>query len=52
MVLELHIWGPAFGLPSLDPNCLAAVAYFTQAVPLGRWVLVAGYEEGISETSA
>ncbi|MCJ1251141.1 hypothetical protein MMC30_008372 [Trapelia coarctata] len=49
MVLELHIWGPAFGLPSIDPECLAAVAYFTQAVPLGRWVLVAGQDEGASE---
>ncbi|KAF8452963.1 outer mitochondrial membrane transport complex protein-domain-containing protein, partial [Terfezia claveryi] len=27
-MLELHIWGPAFGLPSIDPECLAAIAYF------------------------
>ncbi|KAF8472719.1 hypothetical protein BDZ91DRAFT_760198 [Kalaharituber pfeilii] len=27
-MLELHIWGPSFGLPSIDPECLAAIAYF------------------------
>ncbi|KAI5809842.1 hypothetical protein DFH27DRAFT_649370 [Peziza echinospora] len=26
-MIELHIWGPGFGLPSMDPECLAAVAY-------------------------
>ena len=51
MVLELHIWGPAFGLPSLDPQCLAAIAYFALTVPRsphgsenavsGEWVLIA-----------
>lgn len=52
VVLELHIWGPAFDLPSLDPECLAAVAYLSQAVPLGKWALVAGQEEGIRELSS
>lgn len=54
MVLELHIWGPAFGLPSLDPQCLAAVAYFALTLrsqssrdsdqnraASGEWVLIA-----------
>ena len=27
MEFELHIWGPAFGLPSIDPECLAAILY-------------------------
>lgn len=31
-MLELHIWGPAFGLPSIDPQCLAAVAYLSLAL--------------------
>lgn len=31
-MLELHIWGPAFGLPSVDPQCLAAVAYLSLAL--------------------
>ncbi|KAJ4290772.1 hypothetical protein N0V88_006521 [Collariella sp. IMI 366227] len=30
MVLQLHVWGPAFGLPSLDAECLAAIAYLAQ----------------------
>jgi len=41
MVLELHIWGPAFSLPSIDAHCLAAVAFFSQVVPRGQWKLVA-----------
>ena len=44
MVLELHVWGPAFGLPSVDPACLAAVAYFNRIVPHGQWILVADYD--------
>ncbi|KAB5549887.1 hypothetical protein GE09DRAFT_1060288 [Coniochaeta sp. 2T2.1] len=40
MVLELHVWGPAFGLPSLDPECLAAIAYFTQALDRSEWTIV------------
>lgn len=45
MVLELHVWGPAFGLPSIDPACLAAVAYAAQTVPRKHWVLIASNEE-------
>ncbi|PGH28061.1 hypothetical protein AJ80_00317 [Polytolypa hystricis UAMH7299] len=58
MVLELHVWGPAFGLPSIDPQCLATIAYFALAVPAKRagsggdggreeeWVLVADSDPG------
>ena len=41
MVLELHVWGPAFTLPSIDAHCLAAIAYFSQALPRGEWQLIA-----------
>lgn len=51
MVLELHVWGPAFSLPSIDARCLAAIAYFTQAVPKGQWVLVASSDPALSPTS-
>lgn len=46
MVLELHVWGPAFGLPSIDPACLAAVAYLSRVLGTREeeWVLVAGWE--------
>ncbi len=51
MVWELHVWGPAFSLPSIDPSCLAAIAYFTQAVPKGQWALVASNDPTLSPTS-
>ena len=41
MVLELHVWGPAFGLPSLDPACLATIAYFRQRCPPSEWAVIA-----------
>ncbi|PGH33523.1 hypothetical protein GX50_03680 [[Emmonsia] crescens] len=60
MVFELHIWGPAFGLPSIDPQCIAMVAYFALAVPAKKrgsagereqWVLVADSDPGIVPTN-
>ncbi|KLJ08131.1 hypothetical protein EMPG_16420 [Blastomyces silverae] len=60
MVFELHIWGPAFGLPSIDPQCIAMVAYFALAVPakkrgpdgeLEQWVLVADNDPGMVPTN-
>lgn len=41
MVLRLHVWGPAFGLASLDADCLATITYFAFAVPASEWELVA-----------
>jgi sorting and assembly machinery component 37 len=40
-MLELHVLGPAFSLPSIDAHCLAAVAYLSQAVPKDSWRLIA-----------
>ncbi|KAF4615628.1 hypothetical protein G7Y89_g15278 [Cudoniella acicularis] len=51
MVLELHVWGPAFSLPSIDPHCLAAIAYLQQAVPRGEWQLVATSDPALSPTN-
>lgn len=48
MVLELHVWGPAFGLPSIDPECIATIAYFNRIVPHAQWILVADYDTSIS----
>lgn len=48
MVLELHIWGPAFGLPSIDAQSLATVAYFVQCVPLSEWWLIPSSDPSIS----
>jgi sorting and assembly machinery component 37 len=38
MVFELHVWGPAFGLPSIDPESLAAITYYQHALPNSEWV--------------
>ncbi|KAI8209818.1 hypothetical protein K4K53_012618, partial [Colletotrichum sp. SAR 10_77] len=38
--LELHVWGSAFGLPSVDAECLAAIAYLHTALPSSEWRLV------------
>ncbi|EXJ81340.1 hypothetical protein A1O3_07630 [Capronia epimyces CBS 606.96] len=40
MVLELHIWGPAFDLPSIDAQCLAAVCYLRTCLPSDGWSLI------------
>ncbi|CAF9912633.1 MAG: hypothetical protein ALECFALPRED_008230 [Alectoria fallacina] len=50
MVLELHVWGPAFSLPSIDPQCLAAIAYLAQSLPRDHWVLVAISDLTLSPT--
>jgi sorting and assembly machinery component 37 len=51
MVLELHVWGPAFSLPSIEAQCLATIAYFSLAVPKDAWVLIASSDPSVSPTS-
>lgn len=46
--MELHIWGPAFGLPSIDPECLAVLSFFDHAVPRGQWRLVASNDAAVN----
>ncbi|KAE9366759.1 hypothetical protein N431DRAFT_495164 [Stipitochalara longipes BDJ] len=50
-MIELHVWGPGFGLPSLDAHCLAAIAYLQQAVPRGKWQLIASCNPALSPTN-
>lgn len=50
MALELHIWGPAFGLPSIDPECIATVIYCQQVIPEGQLCLVASYDKSVGLT--
>ncbi|KAK0657699.1 Tom37 C-terminal domain-containing protein [Cercophora newfieldiana] len=40
MMLELHVWGPAFGLPSIDPESLAAIAFITQTAPRDQYQFI------------
>ncbi|EOO03235.1 putative mitochondrial import receptor subunit protein [Phaeoacremonium minimum UCRPA7] len=42
MVLQVHVWGPAFGLPSIDAECLAVITYLAYAAPgSNAWTLAA-----------
>jgi sorting and assembly machinery component 37 len=40
MPLELHVWGPGFGLPSIDAECLGAIAYLLHCLPDEEWKVV------------
>lgn len=50
MVLELHVWGPAFSLPSIDAQCLAAIAYLSLVVPEDAWVLIPSSDPSVAPT--
>ncbi|KAJ5103831.1 hypothetical protein N7532_004360 [Penicillium argentinense] len=50
MVLQLHVWGPAFGLPSIEAHCLATIAYCSVALPKGSWEVVASSDPSVSPT--
>lgn len=51
MVLRLHVWGPAFGLPSIDAECLATITYLAWALPTSEWELVATSPSGVPTQS-
>ncbi|KAF2501159.1 hypothetical protein BU16DRAFT_500052 [Lophium mytilinum] len=50
MVFELHVWGPAFGLPSIDAECNAAIAFLNLAVARSQWVLIVAHDTSPSPT--
>lgn len=52
MVLEIHVWGPGFGLPSVDPECIAIIAYAQQTLRDGAWAVVAAHDVSLSPNSA
>ncbi|KAL5117663.1 hypothetical protein ACEQ8H_004411 [Pleosporales sp. CAS-2024a] len=52
MVLELHTWGPAFGLPSIEPECIATIAYCQRVIPKGLWSVVADYNTTVGTTGS
>lgn len=47
-MIELHIYGPAFGLPSIDPRCLAAIALLQTLIPSDQWILVPSNDVSVS----
>ena len=51
MPLELHIWGPAFGLPCIDAECLGCISYLRQcAIEKEDWVLIPSSDPNVSPT--
>lgn len=50
-MLELHVWGSAFGLPSIDPECLAIVTYLRNSLPAADWRLIPSNDPSISPSS-
>ncbi|KAI1422616.1 hypothetical protein F5Y12DRAFT_717201 [Xylaria sp. FL1777] len=48
MSCELHVWGPALGLDSIDAECLAAIAALDHILPVGGWSLIASNDTSLS----
>ena len=40
-MLELHVYPPAFSLPSIDAHCISTIAYFSAAIPASEYKLIA-----------
>ncbi|KAI5467395.1 Tom37 C-terminal domain-containing protein [Mariannaea sp. PMI_226] len=50
-MLELHVWGSAFGLPSIDPECLAIITYLHSSLPAADWCLIPSNDPSISPSN-
>ncbi|KAJ3508809.1 hypothetical protein NM208_g15763 [Fusarium decemcellulare] len=50
-MLDLHVWGSAFGLPSIDPECLAIVTYLHSSLPAQAWRLIPSNDPSISPSN-
>ncbi|KAI0099248.1 hypothetical protein GGR51DRAFT_535990 [Nemania sp. FL0031] len=48
MSFQLHVWGPAFGLDSIDAECLAAIAAFRHILYPDEWSLIASNDTSLS----
>ena len=40
-MLDLHVYPPAFSLPSIDAHCIAAIAYLSAALPREEYHIIA-----------
>lgn len=49
-MLELHVYGPGFGLPSIEPSCLAAIALLQRCAQSGQleWKLIPSNDLNVS----
>ncbi|OBS26755.1 hypothetical protein FPOA_00697 [Fusarium poae] len=50
-MLELHVWGSAFGLPSIDPECLAVITYLHSSNPASAWRLIPSNDPSVSPSN-
>ncbi|KAI1129210.1 hypothetical protein F5Y10DRAFT_276909 [Nemania abortiva] len=48
MSFQLHVWGSAFGLDSIDAECLAAIAAFRHILHSDDWSLIASNDTSLS----
>ncbi|KAI1436850.1 Tom37 C-terminal domain-containing protein [Xylaria sp. CBS 124048] len=48
MAFQLHVWGPAFGLDSIDAECLATIAAFRHILASDEWTLNASSDTSLS----
>ncbi|KAI1334122.1 outer mitochondrial membrane transport complex protein-domain-containing protein [Xylariaceae sp. FL0016] len=52
MAFELHVWGPAFGLDSIDAECLAAISLLRHVLAVDSWSLIDSNDPSLSPHSA
>ncbi|KAM0556748.1 hypothetical protein ACHAPJ_005807 [Fusarium lateritium] len=50
-MLDLHVWGSAFGLPSIDPECLAIITYLHSSLPVSDWRLIPSNDPSVSPSN-
>lgn len=51
-MLDVHVWGAAFGLPSIDPESFALITYLHNAAEPSSYRLVPSNDPSISPSSA
>ncbi|KAL1857499.1 hypothetical protein Daus18300_010364 [Diaporthe australafricana] len=47
VLFRLHVWGPAFGLASIDAECLATITYLANALQGDQWEIVTTSPSGV-----
>ncbi|KAF7559383.1 hypothetical protein G7046_g4782 [Stylonectria norvegica] len=50
-MLDLHVWGSAFGLPSIDAECLAIITYLHNSLSTEAWRLIPSNDPSISPSN-
>ncbi|KAF4340565.1 hypothetical protein FBEOM_5505 [Fusarium beomiforme] len=50
-MLDIHVWGSAFGLPSIDPECLGVITYLQRSLPVSAWRLIPSNDASVSPSN-